>query len=192
MLKLKTNNLKKKYVIKVPENIQVTYCDKKNVIVFNKLEQIKYLKLEVKIVLISNKNLILVTNIPAQVGSKNFKKLQGTTAAAIKRQLIELSYTLFTKLALVGVGYRAFPYEKVSNQIYFKLGYSHLVYFKIPSDLQVFCHKSTKVFLYGNSSYNTLTQIASQIRSCKTPEVYKGKGILYDQEKVILKKGKKV
>ena len=118
--------------------------------------------------------------------------MQGTTAALIRQLLIEMSYTLFTKLTLVGVGYRVFPYEKVSNQIYFKLGYSHLVYFNVPNDLSVFCHKSTKLFLYGDSCYNTLTQTAAQIRSCKIPEVYKGKGILYDQEKVVLKKGKKV
>jgi large subunit ribosomal protein L6 len=192
MLQLKNNNLKKKYTIKVPEDIQVMYCNIKNIVVFSKLAQKKSLKLGVKIVLIPAKNLIVVTSIPSLIGSKNFKKLQGTTVAVIRQQLIEMSYTLFTKLILVGVGYRVFPYEKVSNQVYFKLGYSHLVYFNIPNDLTAFCHKSTKMFLYGNSSYNTLTQTASQVRSCKIPEVYKGKGILYDQEKVVLKKGKKV
>jgi ribosomal protein L6P/L9E len=48
------------------------------------------------------------------------------------------------------------------------------------------------MFIFGNTSYNSLTQVTSQIRSCKVPEIYKGKGILYYQEKVILKKGKKV
>lgn len=192
MLQLKNNNFKKKYTIKVPEDIQVTYCNTKNILVFSKEEQKKNLSLDVKIILIPAKNLIVVTDVPSIIGSKKIKKLQGTTVAAIKQQLIEMSYTLFTKLNLVGVGYRVFPYEKISNQVYLKLGYSHLVYFNIPNDLAVFCYKSTKMFLYSDSSYNKLTQTASQIRACKIPEVYKGKGILYDQEKVTLKKGKKV
>ena len=192
MVRLKTNKFKKKHIIKVPKAIKITYSSCKNILVFNKLSYKKFLKLDVKIFLIPNKNLILVTDIPVIIGKKNFKKLQGTTVANIKHQLIEISCTLFIKLVLVGVGYRVFPYQKIENQIYFKLGYSHMVYFKIPLKFSIFCSKSIKIFLYGNSSYKELTQIASQIRSYKVPEIYKGKGILYHQEKIALKKGKKV
>ena len=192
MVRLKTNKLKKKYIIKVPKDIQLIYCPNKNILTFNKLSYKKILKLDVKIILISDKNLIVVTDIPGTIGKKKFKKLQGTTVANIKHQLIEISYVLFTKLVLVGVGYRVFPYQKMDNQVYFKLGYSHMVYFKVPTKFSIFCSKSTKIFLYGNSSYKELTQVASQIRSYKVPEIYKGKGILYDQEKIVLKKGKKV
>ena len=192
MLNLKSCKLKKKYIIKVPEDIQVTYCNRKNLVVFSKLSQKKVFKLKVKIFLLSIKNIIIVTDIPVAFNFKNVKKLQGTTVAIIKQQLIEMSYTLFIKLVLVGVGYRVFSYKNFDNQIYFKLGYSHLVYFKIPNTINVFSHKSTKIFLYENNSYNQLTQTASQIRDCKIPEIYKGKGILYDKEKVVLKKGKKV
>ena len=192
MVKLRINRLKKKYVIKVPENIQVIYCENTNILTFQGLLDKKFLKLGVKIVLIPEENSIVVTDVPIIVGKKNLKKLQGTVVAEIKQKLIETSYVLFTKLKLIGVGYRVFPYEKMNNQVYFKLGYSHLVYFKIPKNLMTFCSKSVKIFLYGDSSYQMLTQTASQIRACKVPEVYKGKGILYDQEQVIIKKGKKV
>lgn len=120
------------------------------------------------------------------------KKIQGTTVAKIKQILIESTYTLYQKLNLVGVGYRVFAHEQLKNQIYFKLGYSHLIYFKIPSELNTHCQKFTKLFLFGNCSFDLLTQTASQIRVCKLPEPYKGKGILYDQEKIVLKKGKKI
>ena len=73
----------------------------------------------------------------------------------------------------------------------FKLGYSHNIYFKIPKNLTVFCLKSDKIFISGNF-YEYISQIASQIRSYKTPEPYKGKGILYENEKIFLKEGKKV
>lgn len=192
MLQLTKKNLKKKYIIKIPENFQVIYCSTKNIIVFSKNAQKKTLKLEVKILLIQKKKIIVVTDIPHSLGVNSSKKVQGMTVATIKQKLVEMSYTLFTKLKLVGVGYRVFPHKKLQNQVYFKLGYSHLIYFNIPINLTVFCYKFTKMFIYGNISYNLLTQVASQIRSCKVPEIYKGKGILYYQEKVILKKGKKV
>jgi large subunit ribosomal protein L6 len=188
--------LKKKYIIKIPKNINIIYCDKKNIITFVGPLQTKSLKLEVKIFLIPESQLIIVSQIPAldtsAVGLKNAKKLQGTTVSKIKQILIETTYTLYAKLNLVGVGYRVFSHEKLSNQIYLKLGYSHLIYFKIPSDLNSFCQKFTKLFLFGNCSFDSLTRTAAQIRHCKLPEPYKGKGILYDQEKVTLKKGKKI
>lgn len=192
MVQLKSNNFKKKHLIKVPKDIQVVYCDIKNILVFSTHLKKKFLKVKIKIIPIPMEKLLVVTDVTSVLGLKNAKKLQGTTVAEIRKLLIEMSHTLFKKLLLVGVGYRVFPYEKVNNQLYFKLGYSHIVYFKIPASCTVFCQKPTKLFIYSANSYNVLTQITSQIRSCKVPEVYKGKGILYDQEKVTLKKGKKV
>jgi len=190
------DKLKKKYTVKVPQNIKVVYCDKKNIVTFIGPTQTKSLKLKVKIFLLPSENAIAVTQIPIRgisiIDFKNAKKLQGTTVARIKQVLIETTYTLYQKLNLVGVGYRAFAYEEVKNQIYLKLGYSHLIYFKIPSSLNTFCHKFTKLFIFGDSSVDMLTQTAAQIRACKFPEPYKGKGILYDQEKIVLKKGKKI
>lgn len=190
------NKLKKKYNVKIPQSIHVVYCDEKNIITFIGPSQTKSLKVEVKLFLVSSSNSIVVTQRPISgislVSFKNAKKLQGTTVAKIKQILVEISYTLYQKLNLVGVGYRVFAYENLKNQIYFKLGYSHLIYFKVPMSLNTFCHKFTKLFVFGDCSFNVLTQTAAQIRSCKKPEPYKGKGILYDQEEIILKKGKKI
>jgi large subunit ribosomal protein L6 len=137
-----------------------------------------------------------VTDIPvlrtSTIYFKNAKKLQGTTVAQIKQTLIETTYTLYHRLNLVGVGYRVFAYEQVKNQIYFKLGYSHLIYFKIPNSLNTHCHKFTKLFVFGKCSFDLLTQTVTRIRACRSPEPYKGKGILHDQEKIIFKKGKKI
>lgn len=193
---LLSNKLKKKYIVKVPQNINVVYCDKKNMITFLKSSQKRSLKLKVKIFLVHSSNSIVVSSIPvfgnSMIDFKNAKKLQGTTAAKIKQMLVEVTYTLYNKLNLVGVGYRVFPYENLTSQIYFKLGYSHLIYFKLPTSLNSFCQKFTKLFLFGDGSYDILTQTAAQIRNCKCPEPYKGKGILYDQENITLKKGKKI
>ena len=191
-----SNKFKKKHSLKVPKNIQVVYCDKKNILTFLGSAQIKSIRLKVKILLVPTINLITVTDIPVLETSatdfKNIKKIQGTTVSKLKQMLIETTYTLYRKLNLVGVGYRAFLHEQLENQLYFKLGYSHLVYFKIPSPLNTHCQKFTKLFVFGNCSFDTLTQITAQIRACKLPEPYKGKGILRDQEQIFLKKGKKI
>lgn len=191
-----SNKFKKKHSLKVPKNIQVVYCDKKNILTFLGSAQIKSIRLKVKILLVPTINLITVTDIPVLETSatdfKNIKKIQGTTVSKLKQMLIETTYTLYRKLNLVGVGYRAFLHEQLENQLYFKLGYSHLVYFKIPGSLNTHCQKFTKLFIFGNCSFDTLTQITAQIRDCKLPEPYKGKGILRDQEQIFLKKGKKI
>ena len=189
-------NLKKKYSIKVPKNVKILYCDKKNLITFIGPLSRKSLNLKIKILLVPSLNLIAVTRLlvagNSTIGFKNGKKIQGTTTAKIRQILIEITYVLSRKLNLIGVGYRAFSYDKAPNQIYFKLGYSHLVYFKIPTGLSVKCLKFTKIFIYGNNSYDSITQTTDQIRNCKLPEPYKGKGILHDQETIIFKKGKKI
>lgn len=194
MLNLK--KLKKRHTVKVPKTISIIYCDKKNIITFVGPLQTKSIKLHVKVFLIPNSQLIVVTQIPlsniSAVSLKSAKKLQGTTVSKIKQTVIEVTYTLYNKLNIVGVGYRIFAHEKLPNQIYLKLGYSHLVYFKISNNLNSFCQKFTKLFLFGNCSFDLLTHTAAQIRNCKLPEPYKGKGILYNQEKIILKKGKKI
>ena len=191
-----SNKFKKKHTVKVPKNIKVLYCDKKNIVTFIGPTQVKSLKLKVKIFLTPLSNVIMVTNVPVFGASatdlKNVKKVQGTTVAKIKQMLIETTYVLYHKLNLVGVGYRVFPYEQLDNQLYFKLGFSHLIYFKVSNSLKTHCQKFTKLFLFGNCSFDNLTQTAAQIRAFKRPEPYKGKGILHDQEKVTLKKGKKI
>jgi large subunit ribosomal protein L6 len=193
---LSSIKLKKKYTVKIPQNIKVLYCDEKNIVTFVGPSQTKSLKLKVKLFLTPESHTVTITNIPVFGASatdlKNIKKVQGTTVAKIKQMLIETTYILYYKLNLVGVGYRVFPYEQSYNQLYFKLGFSHLIYFKVSDLLRTHCQKFTKLFIYGENSFDNLTQTASQIRSFKRPEPYKGKGILYDQEKVILKKGKKI
>lgn len=185
-----------KFTIKIPHNITVIYCSKKKIITLRGPLEQKSLKLKVKVFVIKEEKLIKVSSIPFTKVSNNTKKkfrsLQGTTVALIKQIVIEVSSTLYQKLKFVGVGYRAFNVENFENKLLLlRLGYSHPIYFKIPPKLQIFCLKLTKLFIFGNS-YQNVTQIAAHIRSNKIPEPYKGKGILYENEKVTLKEGKKI
>lgn len=193
---LDLSKLKKKHTIKVPQNIQIIYCKDKNIITFIGPLQKKSLRLKVKVFLVQSSNLIVVTRLTAFGTSttdlKIAKKIQGTTVAKMKQTLTEITYTLHTKLRLVGVGYKVFSHDQLANQIYLKLGYSHLVHFNVPDTLTVSSQKSTKLSVFGTYSYDKLTQTTAQIRACRFPEPYKGKGVLYDQEKISLKKGKKI
>ena len=122
---------------------------------------------------------------------KNISALRGTATAIIKQLILETSSILYQKLKLVGVGYKVFERETLNNKILmFKLGYSHPIFFKTTENLKFYCLKFTKLFIYG-SSYQDVTQAASLIKSHRAPEPYKGKGVLYSNEIIKLKKGKK-
>ena len=188
-------NLQSKYIIKIPKNITILYCDKKKIITF--IGPLKKKSLKIKIKLFFTNNLLIITNLTntnnLSVNKKALKMIQGTTLALIKHALIEVNYKLYHKLKFVGVGYRSFQMEdSIKNQIFLKLGYSHIVYFKIPKPMQTHIIKFTKLFIFGNCSYEKITKLATSIRNCKLPEPYKGKGILHFEEDIILKKGKKI
>jgi large subunit ribosomal protein L6 len=189
-------NISEKYTIKIPNDITVIYSSKKKIIILKGLLSRKALKLDVQLFMIKSKNILKVSQLPffkiSNNERKKLKAFQGTTVALIKQLIVETSTVLYQKLKFVGVGYRAFDVDNFKNKLLlFKLGYSHFLYFKISSTVKIFCLKMTKLFIYGNS-YKNVTKIASLIRSYKKPESYKGKGILYETEKIILKEGKKV
>lgn len=93
------------------------------------------------------------------------------------------------KLRLIGVGFKAFVLNK---NLVLKLGYSHEINYKIPEDIQISCSKSkgTLIVLKGKELHR-VSQVASEIRSFRIPDAYKGKGIHYDKEQINLKKGKR-
>lgn len=195
---MKILKIQKKFIISVPENIKIIYSVKKKIIIFINLKnQKKSLKLKTQIIVNNNlQNLIITAKSFSKISNYKKKKLkiiQGTTLSIIKYILIELSVSFFCqKMKFIGVGYRAFLENKNKKHlIYLRLGYSHQIYFRFINKLNVFCLKFTKLFIFGNS-YQSVTQMVALIRSYKVPEPYKGKGILYENEKISLKIGKRI
>ena len=188
--------LKKKYLIKVPRNIFVTYCDEKNLILISGPFFTRFLKLRIKIFLELSLNSILIGQVsvfgPSKFELKKAKKMQGTTVARIKQAIVEVAYVLYRKLCLKGVGYKFFSHEILSNQVCLKIGYSHFVYLRVPESLNLSCRSFSTLFIFGNYSFDGLTRLASQIKDCKSPDFYKGKGILNGQEEIKLRAGKKI
>lgn len=185
----------KRDIIKIPKDIIVLYCNKTQIIVFKSAYGKSFLKLKTKILLVKEKKLLQVTKLPffkiSNDQKKNLKALQKTYISLIKQKILEISIILSNKLKFIGVGYRGELLEIFKKKLLeLKLGYTHKIYFKIPEQLKIISLKSTNFFVFGNS-YNLVNQTAAVIRSYKLPEIYKGKGILYENEKLLLKEGKK-
>jgi large subunit ribosomal protein L6 len=91
------------------------------------------------------------------------------------------------KLELVGVGYRAAVQGKVLN---LTLGFSHAVNFPIPDGISMETPSQTEVIIKGIDRQK-VGQVAAKIRGIRPPEPYKGKGVRYAGEQIVLKEGKK-
>jgi large subunit ribosomal protein L6 len=190
------NKIQKRHIIKIPKNTTILYCKKKKILTVIGSKKKKSLKLNINIEILNSKKIIKVTKIPFLKISNNAKKklksIQGTTTSIIKQTIIETNSIFYKKLKLIGVGYKVFAIEPYENKLLlFKLGYSHKIYCGIPKEFYIHCLKAIKLYVYG-SSYKKLTQLTSLIQLLKKPEPYKGKGILYENQKIKLKEGKKV
>jgi large subunit ribosomal protein L6 len=189
----------KRHIIKIPSEISILYCENSRILLVKNKQRQKLINLKVKILILKEKNIIVVTDIPfvrqSNKFKKHFKSLQGAVGSLIKQSLLEVSIPTCKKLKLVGVGYKVFdPKTQTkdnSRLLHLKLGFSHSIYYKIPKDITINVNQSTKLFISGYN-YNKVYQTASVLRSFKTPEPYKGKGILYANEVITLKEGKKV
>ena len=187
----------KNFFIKIPKHIILIYSKKKKIVIFIGLLNKKSLKLNVQLYLIKSKNFIKISSfsfVNISNNNKNkIKNFRNTTNALLKQFIIETSILLYQKLKLVGIGYKTFIVDNFKNKLLlFKLGYSHMIYVKIPELIAIKTVKLTSIYLFGNVSYNEITSLASLIRNVRLPEPYKGKGVLYSEEKITLKKGKKI
>jgi len=190
------NYTTKRHIIKIPKNVSTYYCDVARIVIFANSFAQKALILKTRIIIDKKKRIVKVTREPFFNISTNEKKklkvMQGTQVSLLKQMLLDISLFFCKKLKLIGVGFRVSTLKILHlDVLHFKLGYSHSVYFKIPKNLKIFCLKSNKLFILGQSHF-FVSQISRLIRSYKAPEPYKGKGILYATEKIKLKEGKKI
>lgn len=172
------NFVSKCCVIKVYNEIGVIYCKKKQLLLIKTQSNFLLLHLNFRIFLLKHKNFILVTNKFTNKVLNLSKILQGVYINIIKQSLINVRYVIYKQLYLVGVGYKVFSLN-YGNQKFlkFKLGYSHSLYYKIPKYLSIKIRKSVKIFIIGLNLFKIL-QCVSRIKLYKTPEPYKGKGVL--------------
>lgn len=126
-------------------------------------------------------------NIAAAVDTKDAVALAGTTRAILANMVKGVTDGFERKLQLVGVGYRAQAQGKVLN---LTLGFSHPVNFEVPEGVTVETPSQTEIIVKG-ADKQTVGQVAANIRAYRPPEPYKGKGVRYADERVVLKEAKK-
>lgn len=120
-------------------------------------------------------------------GSKNAKAFAGTARASINNMVIGVSEGFVKKMLLVGVGYRA---QVKDNLLTLALGYSNPVEYIVPEGVTVELPTQTELLVKG-SDKQKVGQVASEIRSFRPPEPYKGKGVRIADEYVARKEAKK-
>lgn len=111
----------------------------------------------------------------------------GTIRSLIASAVVGVSEGVKLSLEVVGIGYRA----SVDNGVLvLKLGYSHDILYVIPDEVKITCPENNRIDIFGvDKCY--VGQVAAKIKSFRKTEPYKGKGIKFVNEKIILKEGKK-
>lgn len=111
----------------------------------------------------------------------------GLSRSLVQNIVIGVSEGFTRKLLLQGVGYRA---QVQGTNLKLSLGFSHDVDFPVPEGIKVECPSQTEIIISGIDKQK-VGQVASEIRSYRPPEPYKGKGVRYEGEYVFRKEGKK-
>jgi large subunit ribosomal protein L6 len=113
--------------------------------------------------------------------------MAGTARAILSNMVKGVSEGFQRKLELVGVGYRAAMQGK---DLSLSLGFSHPVVFITPEGITITTPTQTEILIAGADA-QLVGQVAAKIRAFRSPEPYKGKGVRYSGENVIIKEAKK-
>ena len=113
--------------------------------------------------------------------------LAGTMRALVNNMVIGVTTGFEKKLELRGVGYRA---KVTGNVLDLSVGFSHPVQMEMPTGVEAQVPSQTEIVL-KSADKQLVAQVAANIRRIRPPEPYKGKGIRYVGENIILKEGKK-
>jgi large subunit ribosomal protein L6 len=119
--------------------------------------------------------------------SREAGAMSGTVRALVNNMVIGVSKGFERKLNLVGVGYRA---SIEGDAVKLQLGFSHDILHKLPAGIKATCPTQTEIIIKG-SDKQVVGQVAAEIRAYREPEPYKGKGVRYSDERVVIKETKK-
>ena len=119
--------------------------------------------------------------------TKKSSALAGTTRALVNNMMLGVTNGFEKKLKLIGVGYRAELQGKTLN---LTLGFSHPISFEVPDAISIETPSQTEIVVKGIDKQK-VGQIAANIRAYRPPEPYKGKGVRYADEVIMMKEVKK-
>ena len=113
--------------------------------------------------------------------------MSGTLRALAANMVLGVTKGFEKRLTLVGVGYRA---QAQGDKLNLTLGFSHPVVHPMPKGVKVETPTQTEIVIKGLDKQQ-VGQVAAEVRAYRSPEPYKGKGVRYANERVILKETKK-
>jgi len=128
-----------------------------------------------------------VASVRPRSGSRFANAISGTMRALVANMVTGVTDGFERKLELVGVGYRA---KAQGKKLDLTLGFSHPVVFEVPDGIDVETPSQTEIVIKGIDKQR-VGQVAAEIRRFRPPEPYKGKGVRYAAERVVLKEAKK-
>jgi large subunit ribosomal protein L6 len=172
--------VKKEKKIRIPQNIQL-YLNEEALIVVNAQKKI-LVKLPKFIKLSKTKNILIIGLLSLEEIAKF-----GSWVSKLKNLMLGLSKLYTISLSLKGLGFKAKTRE---NKLQLKLGYSHIVKYKLNNEVKVQISKKTNLRL-SSYSKQIITDQAAKICKLRKPDSYKGKGIIFRGQKLKLKVGKK-
>ena len=119
--------------------------------------------------------------------SNEANAMSGTIRAILSNMVAGVTKGFERKLALVGVGYRA---QAQGDKLNLTLGFSHPVVHQMPKGIKVETPTQTEILIKGLDR-QLVGQVAATVRAYRPPEPYKGKGVRYADEAIVLKETKK-
>jgi len=119
--------------------------------------------------------------------SRQAGALSGTMRALVANMVVGVTKGFEKKLNLVGVGYRA---QAQGDKLNLTLGFSHPVVHPMPQGIKVETPTQTEILIKGMDR-QLVGQVAAEVRAYRGPEPYKGKGVRYANEQVVIKETKK-
>ena len=168
--------------IEIPDGIDVTLSDS-NVIVKDKSGEKNFKFSKDLTISIEDKKILIK---PKQLNKKT-RMIWGTTRSLLNSIIAGCVNDYKKILKLVGTGYKANLQGKILK---ISAGYSHDIDYQIPEGINIKCQDPNTVEVSGQNK-TQVGQVAADIRSYRTPEPYKGKGIKYENEHIHRKEGKK-
>ena len=128
-----------------------------------------------------------LVKVTARSGSRFANAMSGTTRALIANMVKGVTTGFSRKLDLVGVGYRAAVQGQKLN---LALGYSHPIEYPIPKGISIKTPSQSEIVIEGMDRQQ-VGQVAAELRAFRAPEPYKGKGVKYSDETIVIKEAKK-
>jgi len=142
---------------------------------------------------VANSALVMVKNeggkltfAPANE-SRESNAMSGTLRQLVNNMVVGVTKGFEKKLSLVGVGYKA---QAQGAKLNLAVGFSHPVNIDMPTGIKVETPAPTEIIIKG-ADRQRVGQIAAEIRAIRPPEPYKGKGIRYSDERIVIKETKK-